>query len=366
MGALVTLSGAAPLAPLGLFPVETMWTVTLDSALTAAPAFDARHGYFPLADGRLVARDLASGDEAWNVPFAAKAAPAAGDDLVFAASSDTVTAFRALDGARVWSAPAAGVGEALVWKSGWLLAASREGVLLAFRASDGVLIWRRELAAPPSARLTVAGDRVYVPAGDGRVLALAIETGADVWEHRLGGAAGQVAATDERVYVGSVDNNLYCLDAATGAELWHWRTGGDIVGAPVIDARRLYFVSLDNVLRSLDRSSGAQRWKRALALRPATGPALADGTIVVSGLSKAILAFAADDGRPVGDYSAAGDISAPPRAGTVAGRPLPLLVVASGAATQGTTIVALMRSVEPPIRPVAPLPGLVVMAAPAP
>ena len=121
------------------------------------------------------------------------------------------------------------------------------------------------------ASATIADDRVYVPMTDGRIVALQIETGEPVWEHRLGGAPNEIQATSDFVYAGSTDNYFYALRARDGLIAWRWPTGGNVVGRPVVDNRLVYFVSFDNVLRALDKNTGNQRWKRPLAFRPTRG-----------------------------------------------------------------------------------------------
>src|ERR1700704_2047391 len=47
-------------SPLQLFPVAASWTLALNNALTAAPAFDETHGFFPLEGDQFAAYDLIS------------------------------------------------------------------------------------------------------------------------------------------------------------------------------------------------------------------------------------------------------------------------------------------------------------------
>ena len=163
------------------------------------------------------------------------------------------------------------LGAPFVCSNGWLVAIGKSGSVLALRASDGTLIWRQELDAVIHTSATVADDRVYVPMEDGRIVALQIETGEPLWEHRLGGVPNEIEATSDFVYAGSTDNHLYALRARDGLIAWRWSTGGDVVGRPVVDKRLVYFVSFDNILRALDKNTGNQRWKQRLCpfARPA-------------------------------------------------------------------------------------------------
>jgi outer membrane protein assembly factor BamB len=148
------------------------------------------------------------------------------------------------DGSTAWEGPFADtLAVPLVWDNGWLVAATSGSAIFAFRASDGQLIWHRDIGSAAYTAPTLAADRVYVPTVDARVVALRVETGAPLWEHRLPGAANEIHALDERMYLGSTDRFFYCLNTDDGREEWRWRTGGDAIGRPVVDERTVYFVS---------------------------------------------------------------------------------------------------------------------------
>ena len=345
--------GGTKTSPL-LFRTLTVWTLDLNSQLTAPPGLDAKRAYFSTEGDGLAAYDLATGKHDWTVPVRPQMEPAAGDGLLFVVESKSLSALHAADGTLAWQLPLA---EKLavrpVWDNGWLIVATVGGTLLAFRAHDGFLVWRRALGSPAHGMSALAADRVYVPTADGRVVALSIETGASVWERRLGGAASDILALDDRLYVGSKDNFFYCVDARTGRVEWRWRTGGDVIGLPVVDDNNVYFVSLDNVLRSLARKSGVQRWFRVLPLRPASGPLLADGTLIIAGVLPTLHRYNLKDGTTAGEVPTNGELAAPPR--LVAGDPRVLVVTRDLA--KGASAMVITRVVQPKALPLAPLPN---------
>ena len=350
-----TGSASAP-APLPLFPTRTLWRLGLDAALTAEPGFSGDHAYFAIEGDRLAAYDLDVGQLLWLVSARTASEPVAGGGLLFIVEPDGLTALHNANGSVVWRLPFADApGTRLVWEYGWLVAATSSGAIHAYRAADGELIWRRELGAQVHAPPTLAHDRLYVPVEDGRLLALRLDTGASVWERRLGGAPHEVLALDDRLYVGSVDNYLYCLRAADGGTDWRWRTGGDVIGLPVADEKRVYFVSLDNVLRGLDRNNGAQRWKRALPLRPSSGPIIVGGALLVSGLAPEVRAYLMTDGTEAGTVAAGGELAAPPH--VVHGDTIPTLVIVTRDVAKGAIVTAITRSIEPAMVPLGPLPN---------
>jgi len=197
-------------------------------------------------------------------------------------------------------------------------------------------------------------------------VALQIESGEIIWERRLGGAANDVLALDERVYAGSADNFFYCVMAKDGRVAWRWRTGGDTIGTPVSDGDRVYFVSLDNVLRALDLKSGVQQWMRPLPLRPAWGPVRAGATIAVAGLTPSVRAFDLKDGKPAGELAAGAEVAARPHALEHPRTGTPMLLMVTRDIARGAAASLVTRSFDPPVAPLAPLPGLVQIAPLAP
>ena len=353
--------------PLSLFPLTVAWTLALNSAITGPPAYDDTRGYFPIEGDRIAAYDLTHGTQLWVASATANMEPAVGDGLVYLAEPGALAALHATDGSIAWNVPLAdALAVPLVWDNGWLVAATSASTILAFRASDGQLIWRRDIGAPAHAPPTLAADRVYVPTHDGRVVALRVDTGAPVWEHRLGGAANEILALDERLYFGSKDRFFYCLNTSDGKEEWRWRTGGDAIGRPLVDERTVYFVALDNVLRALNRNSGVQRWKSPLPLRPGSGPAKAGDTIVVAGIAPTLLGYNAMDGKAAGALPTNGEIAAPLHVFNDSMRPLPVLIVLTRDIAKGATVTALMRSIEPAIVAIAPLPNAIPLTLTAP
>ncbi len=296
---------ASDRAPLALFPIQSVWTISLDHPLIVPPAYDAEHIYLATDEGRVAAYELTRGTEVWSVAARPRHELAAEDGLVFIVEPDRITARRAADGGLAWQVPFTDtLASPPASDRGRLVVATRDGAILLFRASDGQLAWRRSLPSPAHSRLALATDHVYVPTDNGRVVALQAAAGEIAWERRLGGTATDMLALDARLYVGSTDNFLYCLNSRDGRVEWRWRTGADVIGVPVVDERNVYFVSLDNVLRALSRTTGVQQWFRPLPVRPTAGPIKAGATLVVPGIAPTLPAYDAKDGTPAGTLSA--------------------------------------------------------------
>jgi outer membrane protein assembly factor BamB len=349
------LLGSTAAVAIPILPARQQWTIALNNALTIPPGFNGPRGYFPIEGNRLVAYDLAAGNQLWLVSSQPVWPPVASDELVFVVHPDAIVALAAADGSEAWRVP---IDERLavrpVANDRWLIVAMVTGATLAIRVSDGTIGWRGDAGARISAPPTLTPERVYLPLEDRRVLALQAEDGAVLWERRLGGPPTGILALDDRVYVGATDNFLYCLGSRRGDINWRWRTGADVIGAPVVLDDRLYFVSLDNILRSLDRNGGSQKWKRALPLRPRSTPLLAGSTLIVGGLTPSVRGYASATGAPAGELTLPSDLAAPPHLFWNGG--VPVLVAVTTDIAKGATVIGFIPGAGFPT-PFAALPN---------
>ncbi len=183
--------------------------------------------------------------------------PAAGGGLVYAGSEDLIEARADRDGSAQWRRPVQGRVVSLHWDSGWLFAQTEPGVFFAIRASDGEILWQKDFGSPLSAPPAPTGERLYLPLKDGRILALSLQTGDEIWTQKLAESAVGILPVGDRVFIGARDNQFHSLSAEDGDADWRWRTGADLLGMPVLDAKRVYFIALDNILRGHNRNNGS-------------------------------------------------------------------------------------------------------------
>ncbi|MFN8180090.1 MAG: PQQ-binding-like beta-propeller repeat protein [bacterium] len=105
---------------------------------------------------------------------------------------------------------------------GILVVPGRNGSIQGFRASDGLNLWTKTV-----------GTQLYdMEEGWGDVHA----------------SNSTPAIADSVVYVGSNDGRLYALDLRTGAELWRWDLGVPIESSPAIAGNMLYVAAEDEHL----------------------------------------------------------------------------------------------------------------------
>ena len=287
------------------FPLEGKWSATLPASPEFAPAFDTNRVYVSLKTKQLVALLLSDGTIGWSVECPMTAPPAAGEGLVYSGNEDLIEARADTDGKAQWRRPVQGRVVGLYWNAGWLFAQTEPGVFFAIRATDGEIIWQKDFGSPVSAPPAPSGERLYLPLKDGRVVALSLHTGDEIWMKKLAEPPVGILPVGNRVFVGARDNYFYSLNADDGKG-WRYPTGADLLGLPVLDTKRVYFIALDNIIRGHNRNNGSMEWKQVLPFRPFTGPLMSAQTLIVAGVAAQLHGFNATDGKAAGTFELKG------------------------------------------------------------
>jgi outer membrane protein assembly factor BamB len=344
-------------------PSTVRWSVVLAAPPAAPPVLGRAHVFVALKSGMVAAHRIADGSEAWHVELRTDLPVAVEGARVFVAAGDAIQALNADDRTVLWRAPAGALTAPLLVHEGWVLAASK-GQLAAYRSADGSLVWR-QASGVQRERATIEGDNLYIPLEDGRLLALALDTGRTRWAQQLDGAPTEILAFADRIYVGSADKWFYSFSAATGEVSWKFRVGAALRGRPAADSTRVYAAAIDNVVRAFDRVSGALRWHPSVPFRPSAGPTVIGSTVVVPGTSLEIRAFRAATGSPAGTITVPDPLATAPAFGVADGVPA-MAAVTGGLANQWKLLFS-EGSMQGPIAPITVLPGTVVpLPAPPP
>jgi outer membrane protein assembly factor BamB len=305
-------------------PAEQAWLVTLDAAPRAGGAMDAELVFIPLGPRpgdasapesgteRIVALERDTGEERWTHPLSSAWPPVLAHGRLLVAASDGLHALDPVSGTPLWHVAMSGpvIAPPAVAGGLFIVLTATEG-LVARRPDDGMAAWQLGLGVTEGpASMTAADDAIVLSLPGARVVSASLEGGRLLWERTLSGVLGAPALARDRVLVGSTDNYLYALDSKDGSFEWRYPAGADVVGAASA-GDEVFFVALDNVLRALHRGSGNQQWKALLGTRPSAPPRVFDGTVIVSGFSPSLAAFAAATGTPLGMYAAPSDLVGP-------------------------------------------------------
>jgi len=170
-------------------------------------------------------------------------------------------------------------------------------------------LWTEGLASRKAKKLLLAlqpsvdNGIVYVASHDGKVEALAADTGKLLWKAKtkLPLSAGPAMA-EGIVVVGASNGILVVLDAATGQEKWRTPVSGEVLAKPLVAQGLIVVRTVNNRLQALNISDAKVRWTveeavPKLTLRGTATPVLADN-LVITGF---------DDGKVVAADLQTGD-----------------------------------------------------------
>ncbi|MDH4063593.1 MAG: PQQ-binding-like beta-propeller repeat protein [Acidobacteriota bacterium] len=332
--------------------LDLRWLVTLESPPAATPAYDVATAYVPLREHGVLAIDLDRGSVRWQRDLTTTVTPAVGGDSAYVAVGEGVEALEVATGQTRWQTMLSSRVTSVTWDTGWLLCAGETGDLAALRGDDGEVMWRSTLGAQVVAGPAPGLDRVYVGLADGRLVALDVATGRHAWERTLPGRITGLSSFDDQLIAGTTDNAVYSLSLSSGSQRWRWRVGGDVTGTAASDDRHVYFVSRDNMLRAVDRGSGNLRWIVDLSTRPAAGPQLFAGVVLVP-LAAAVALFEPANGSAIGTVAVSGELGTSPHVRLDVRPTAPRLV----ALTRDGRLQGFGARYEAPPAPLETLPG---------
>ncbi|MBL8142783.1 MAG: PQQ-binding-like beta-propeller repeat protein, partial [Acidobacteria bacterium] len=204
-----------------VFPLALVQQVTLPSMPLGAPAVGAGLAVVALAEGDVVAFDLATGTETWRAQLKATHRAVVAGDAVYVVTADTTECLALADGAVRWRTPRAQAATTapFVTDQSVIIATAEPGVTALVRAT-GTVSWTRVLSHPITQPFVGATGRVFGISARPEVTALDAATGAVLWSLAFNATLSGLAESANRVYVGSDDNFFYALNAASGRIDW--------------------------------------------------------------------------------------------------------------------------------------------------
>lgn len=147
------------------------------------------------------------------------------------------------------------------------------------------------------------GERLFVVAADGAVIALRASDGGVLWKRQLRSQATTSPVIAQGVlHIGAANDRIYSLKAATGRILHSLRVAGKPIGRPTIGPQGLYFfIEKDTkpkgLLVALDPTGKEVKWSREHARSFASEqPHIWRDVIVTGDCAGAINAFSVADG----------------------------------------------------------------------
>lgn len=209
--------------------------------------------------------------------------PAVVGDVVYVAGANGVLS-RVEDGKVVWKINAGQPLSAGVGANGRLVVvATPKGEVLAFSAEDGKAMWKARVSSEVLAAPTVGDDGVAVKSGDNQVFLLDATDGGRKWSYQRVTpplsvrSAGSPVFADRYLFVGYPGGKLVALALQNGAPVWEGAVAlpkgateldrvADIVASPVIDGRQICAVAFQGRVACFDMGQGgALVWSRDIS-----------------------------------------------------------------------------------------------------
>ncbi|QDV24964.1 Outer membrane protein assembly factor BamB precursor [Aureliella helgolandensis] len=165
------------------------------------------------------------------------------------------------------------------------------------------LLWEVELKGLGfDAGPIIAGGVVYAADHDGRIFALQLATGKELWRRELEtGFVASPAIDGDTLYVGDYEGNLHALDAQTGKEKWVFTAGLEIDASPNFYGDLVLLTSQDGILYGLSKANGQLKWKYETGDQLQCGPTLAGKQTFLGGCDANLHVIDVETGQVTGE-----------------------------------------------------------------
>lgn len=218
---------------------RSIWTVNTNTEITGGVSAGDNIIVIGCRDGNVIALSQVDGRILWKTQTSTEilAAPAIANGIVIVKAIDgKVTAYSVKNGTQLWAYSQTEPNLILRGASVPQITANStvvgfaNGNLTKLSLRDGNLIWQK-LVAIPSGSFTIQrmvdidanplvfGQRVYVASYQGRISALELSSGQELWSNDMSSYTG-IAADSQRVYVTDAVSHVWAFEAGSGNVAW--------------------------------------------------------------------------------------------------------------------------------------------------
>ncbi|MFH1143743.1 MAG: PQQ-binding-like beta-propeller repeat protein [Candidatus Eisenbacteria bacterium] len=257
---------------------DMLWSRTLGAAWGAPLVRDGRV-YAASKSGTVVAVELDDGSHVWQrrLGVTIRSGLAFAESVLFVPTAeDSLLAFKAEDGERVWGISCGGglYGPPVV-KGGRLWCLTYSGRLLMLDARDGATLAQAHLQASFRSGM-VSGEHLYALSTGGTLFAITAGDLSVVWERKLGGAADLCpTVAEDIVWVGLRDGSVHGLRATDGDEVLRLEVCAPVAAPILVDAEMIFVAAGEGKLI-------AYRWEGRNAARMSDSDRTTGLDVVVS------------------------------------------------------------------------------------
>jgi len=148
---------------------------------------------------------------------------------------------------------------------------------------SGTVQWEYETGSSLLASPAIAGGMVFLPTGDGRLVALNEDTGKEVWTHQvIGPMNGTPAIVDDLVIIGQRDGDVTALLRDTGDIQWTFQGKGASMSSSVVLDGVVYMGTAGRMIYALDARTGELRWEKEVDNWVVSSPVVHQDILVVA------------------------------------------------------------------------------------
>ena len=283
--------------------------------------------YVASSDGEVAAISAADGDRLWRVELERPLSGGVGyhDRSLYLGGADgSVLQLSADDGVVEWEAAVSGeVLAAPAVSDDWVIVQTYDGKLLGFQSGADEPTWTFTSDVPVltlrgTSTPILVGDNAIAGFGDGKVVAVDVNSGNVSWESRIGVPQGSSeidrivdidgAMTQQGIelFVASYQGRVAALDSRTGRKLWQQNVSS--VTGTHVGFGNVYVADVDGTLSAFLRTGQGVRWQNIeLGYRQLSRPTPVSSYVATVDFDGYLHLLSQVDGQIVGRTKIGGD-----------------------------------------------------------
>ena len=283
--------------------------------------------YVASSDGEIAAISAADGDRLWRVELERPLSGGVGyhDRSLYLGGADgSVLQLSANDGVVEWEAAVSGeVLAAPAVSDDWVIVQTYDGKLLGFQPGADEPAWTFTSDVPVltlrgTSTPILVGDNAIAGFGDGKVVAVDVNSGNVSWESRIGVPQGSSeidrivdidgAMTQQGIelFVASYQGRVAALDSRTGRKLWQQNVSS--VTGTHVGFGNVYVADVDGTLSAFLRTGQGVRWQNIeLGYRQLSRPTPVSSYVATVDFDGYLHLLSQVDGQIVGRTKIGGD-----------------------------------------------------------
>jgi len=189
-------------------------------------------------------------------------------------------------------------------------------------------VWKFTLGEGVESSAAIVGGRVFLATIEGSVVALSLDSGAEIWRRKVEDSGFTASPLVHRgvTYIGDDVGKLHTFRSSDGEPGWTYETDSEIRSSANTDGDRILFGSYDNKLHCVGLD-GKRLWAIETEGPLHSSPAISDGKTFVTGCDNHFRVVKIADGKETGALNIGSYTAASPAAfgkhvfvGTMSGR----------------------------------------------